>query len=343
MSLETTALESIASAASLEVLDGLRVSLLGKKGSISALMQTLGGLSPEERKSKGAEFNQLKQRVEAAFAEKHALLERAALAVQLEKERVDVTLPPRPVRRGLEHPIPHVCEEILSLLSSSGFQVVDGPEIEDDFHNFTALNVPPHHPARQMQDTFYLRATEDNGAPLLLRTHTSSLQIRTMEKGKPPFRIVAPGRVYRSDYDATHTPMFHQIEGVWIDKGIHMGHLKECLLSFLRAFFEVDDLPVRFRPSFFPFTEPSAEVDIGCVRENGALRIGGGTSWLEVLGSGMVHPNVLSNVGLDPKEWQGFAFGLGVERLAMLKYGVPDLRSFFESDVRWLEHYGFGQ
>jgi phenylalanyl-tRNA synthetase alpha chain len=258
----------------------------------------------------------------------------------LAEEAIDVSLPIRPEMAGRLHPITQTIDEAIAILGEMGFSVAEGPEIEDDFHNFTALNIPPEHPARQMHDTFYF-PEKDDGSRNVLRTHTSPVQIRTMVSGEPPFRIIAPGRTYRCDSDMTHTPMFHQIEGLVIDESTHFGHLKGCLLNFLSAFFEVDDLPLRFRPSFFPFTEPSAEVDIGCAREGGELKIGAGRDWMEILGCGMVHPNVLKACDIDPDKYQGFAFGLGVERMAMLKYGIPDLRTFFDADLRWLKHYGF--
>lgn len=338
--LQAKSIADINQAADLDALEGLRVEYLGKKGLIAEHMQKLRDLPPEERKDFGARVNVLKEAITEALDARKTLLNAAAINARLEQEKIDVTLPVRAEQRGSLHPISQVVEEAVAILGKMGFSVAEGPDIEDDFHNFTALNTPENHPARQMQDTFYLPADEQ-GQLRVLRTQTSSVQIRVMTSGKPPFRIIAPGRVYRSDYDMTHTPMFHQIEGLYIDKGIHMGHLKTCLLEFLKAFFEVDDLPIRLRPSFFPFTEPSAEVDIGCKRENGELKIGAGDSWLEILGCGMVHPNVLRNVGVDPEEYQGFAFGMGIERLAMLKYGIPDLRTFFESDIRWLKHYGF--
>jgi phenylalanyl-tRNA synthetase alpha chain len=262
------------------------------------------------------------------------------LDARLAEEAIDVSLPIRPEMAGRLHPITQTIDEAIAILGEMGFSVAEGPEIEDDFHNFTALNIPPEHPARQMHDTFYF-PEKDDGSRNVLRTHTSPVQIRTMVSGEPPFRIIAPGRTYRCDSDMTHTPMFHQIEGLVIDESTHFGHLKGCLLNFLSAFFEVDDLPLRFRPSFFPFTEPSAEVDIGCAREGGELKIGAGRDWMEILGCGMVHPNVLKACDIDPDKYQGFAFGLGVERMAMLKYGIPDLRTFFDADLRWLKHYGF--
>ncbi|MCR6633206.1 MAG: phenylalanine--tRNA ligase subunit alpha [Magnetospirillum sp.] len=334
------ALALVAQAASLEALEAARVATLGKKGSISGLMASLGKMSPEERKTAGAALNAVKDQVAEAIAAAKAGQEAKALEEKLARERVDVTLPVRPEASGRIHPISQVMDEMIAIFAQMGFEVAEGPDIEDDFHNFTALNIPAEHPARQMHDTFYFGEKAD-GTRHLLRTHTSPVQIRTMLANKPPIRIIAPGRTYRCDSDMTHTPMFHQIEGLVIDKTTHMGHLKGCLMEFVTTFFEVDEVPVRFRPSFFPFTEPSAEVDIGCSREGGELKIGKGSGWLEIGGSGMVHPNVLRACGLDPDEYQGFAFGMGVERMAMLKYGIPDLRTFFDSDLRWLKHYGF--
>ena len=282
---------------------------------------------------------------EAGLDAKAAKLQELALQKRLETEKIDITLQPRPEAKGSIHPIRQTIEETISIFADMGFSVAEGPEIEDDFHNFTALNFPPEHPARAMHDTFYLPdAAGKTGldAKRLLRTHTSTVQVHVMQTEKPPIRVIIPGRVFRSDYDMTHTPMFHQVEGLLIDKATHMGHLKGCLIEFCKKYFEVDELPTRFRPSFFPFTEPSAEMDIGCSRAGGELKIGAGEGFLEVLGCGMVHPNVLKNCGIDPNEYQGFAFGMGVERMAMLKYGIPDLRTFFESDLRWLRHYGFG-
>jgi len=329
----------VGAADTLEALEALRVSALGKKGRITDLMKGLGGLEPEQRKATGQALNALKDEVQGAIEAKKSSMADAELDRRLMTEKIDVTLPVRPEPEGFVHPISQTIEEIVGIFGEMGFTVAEGPDIEDDWHNFTALNIPPDHPARQEHDTFYLPG--DHGERKVLRTHTSPVQIRTMSSQKPPIRIVVPGRTYRSDYDATHSPMFHQIEGLVIDKTSHMGHLKGCLIEFCRAFFGVDDLPVRFRPSYFPFTEPSAEVDIGCTREGGEFRIGRGDSWLEILGSGMVNPNVLANCGIDPTEYQGFAFGMGIERVAMLKYGIPDLRTFFESDLRWLRHYGF--
>ena len=332
---------AIDDAKDLASLEQLRVHYLGKKGIVTEQMKQLGSMEPEARKAFGQQVNEVKQRIAAAIDDKKHALETAALQATLAAETVDITLPPRFERQGHQHPISKAIQEAVDILAALGFEMKEGPEIEDDFHNFTALNIPKNHPAREMQDTFYL-SSPDGQTPYVLRTHTSSVQIRTMKQAKPPFKFVAPGRVYRSDYDMTHTPMFHQIEGVYVDKKIHMGHLRGCLRDFLMAFFEVEDVPIRFRPSFFPFTEPSAEVDIGCIRKDGQVHIGAGDDWLEILGCGMVHPNVLKNVDIDPEEFQGFAFGIGIERLAMLKYGAPDLRDFFDSDVRWLQHYGFG-
>ena len=334
------AMSSVTSASSLADLEDVRVATLGKKGTISALMATLGKMSPDERKAAGARLNAVKDEVAESIAARKADLEAKALDERLARERVDVTLPMRPETQGRIHPISQVMDELIAIFAQMGFEVAEGPDIEDDFHNFTALNIPAEHPARQMHDTFYFGEKAD-GSRHLLRTHTSPVQIRTMLSNKPPIRIIAPGRTYRCDSDMTHTPMFHQIEGLVIDKATHMGHLKGCLMEFVTTFFEVDEVPVRFRPSFFPFTEPSAEVDIGCSRDGGELKIGKGSGWLEIGGSGMVHPNVLRACGLDPDEYQGFAFGMGVERMAMLKYGIPDLRTFFDSDMRWLKHYGF--
>ncbi|OAN48783.1 phenylalanine--tRNA ligase subunit alpha [Magnetospirillum moscoviense] len=335
------ALASVEGAADGEALEAARVALLGKKGGISALMASLGKMDPEARKAAGAALNQVKDQVAEAIAARKAVLDSAALDQRLARERIDVTLPVRPdTQSGRVHPIAQVMDEMVAIFANMGFEVAEGPDIEDDFHNFTALNIPAEHPARQMHDTFYFGEQAD-GSRHLLRTHTSPVQIRTMLANQPPIRIIAPGRTYRCDSDMTHTPMFHQIEGLVIDKATHMGHLKGVLAEFVRTFFEVDEVPVRFRPSFFPFTEPSAEVDIGCSREGGELKIGNGAGWLEILGCGMVHPNVLRACNIDPDEYQGFAFGMGVERVAMLKYGIPDLRTFFESDLRWLKHYGF--
>jgi len=327
-------------AADLDGLERLRVGELGKKGRITALMRDLAGLDGQARRERGAHLNRLKEQVAGALEARRAALADAALDTRLAGESIDVTLPVRPEAQGRIHPISQTIDEVIAIFGEMGFAVAEGPDIEDDWTNFGALNIPPEHPARQEMDTFYLPGERD-GRRLVLRTHTSPVQVRTMRGQRPPIRIIAPGRTYRSDYDATHSPMFHQVEGLVIDRAIDMGHLKGCLIAFLRAYFALDDLPVRFRPSYFPFTEPSAEVDIGCAREGGALRIGAGRDWLEILGCGMVNPLVLENCGIDPGEWQGFAFGMGLERIAMLKYGIPDLRTFFESDLRWLRHYGF--
>jgi phenylalanyl-tRNA synthetase alpha chain len=333
-------LRLVKQAANLDALEQVRVAALGKKGRVTALMKTLGGLDPEARRQQGAALNRLKDEVETALGEAQRRLHDTALRERLKAERIDVTLPVEAEPEGRIHPISQTVDELVAIFGEMGFAVAEGPHIEDDFHNFTALNIPPEHPARQEQDTFYL-PEQDDGTRKVLRTHTSPVQIRTMLAEKPPIRIIVPGRTFRSDHDATHSPMFHQVEGLVVDRTSHMGHLKGCLIEFCRAFFDIDDLPVRFRPSYFPFTEPSAEVDIGCSREGGGLRIGAGGQWLEILGCGMVHPKVLANCGVDPQEYQGFAFGMGIERIAMLKYGIPDLRTFYESDLRWLRHYGF--
>jgi len=334
-------LRQIATAGDADALEQLRVAILGRNGQLTALLKTLGGLAPDERKTRGAALNALKGVVEEALGAAKQKHDRAALDQRLSEERIDVSLPVKADIDGRVHPISQTIDELIAIFGEMGFTVAEGPHIEDDFHNFTALNIPPEHPARQEHDTFYLTPRAADGSRKVLRTHTSPVQIRTMMSGKPPIRIIVPGRTFRSDHDATHSPMFHQVEGLVIEKNIHMGHLKGCLIEFCRTFFDVDDLPVRFRPSYFPFTEPSAEVDIGCSREGGGLKIGAGADWLEILGCGMVHPKVLANCGLDPAEYQGFAFGMGIERIAMLKYGIPDLRTFYESDLRWLRHYGF--
>jgi phenylalanyl-tRNA synthetase alpha chain len=339
-SLRNDLMTAVDAASDLKTLEDLRVSALGKKGRITGMMKTLGQMDGEQRKTAGQALNQLKSEVAKAIETRKGTLEIAALNAQLVNERVDVSLPVRPEEQGRIHPISQTIDEAVAIFGEMGFVVAEGPDIEEDWFNFTALNIPPEHPARQEHDTFYL-PNEKDGNRMVLRTHTSPVQIRTMQSQKPPIRIIVPGRTYRCDYDATHSPMFHQIEGLVIDKKTHMGHLKGCLIDFCRAFFGVDDLPVKFRPSYFPFTEPSAEVDIGCTREGGEFKIGHGDDWLEILGSGMVNPQVLINCGIDPEVYQGFAFGMGIERLAMLKYGIPDLRTFFESDLRWLRHYGF--
>ena len=338
--LKAELIAAIAATETLEQLEAVRLNALGKKGLISSQLKALGGLAPDERRQAGQALNVVKEEIGVALAERQAVLKRAELANKLASETIDVSLPARATADGRTHPLSRTIEEISAIFSDMGFSIAEGPDIETDFYNFTALNIPPEHPARQEHDTFYLNPDETGKRPVL-RTHTSPVQIRTMLNTPPPIRIIVPGRTYRSDHDATHSPMFHQCEGLVIGEGIHMGHLKGCLIDFCRAFFGVKDLPVRFRPSFFPFTEPSAEVDIGCRRVDGGLEIGAGEDWLEILGSGMVNPKVLENCGLNSDEVQGFAFGMGVERLAMLKYGIPDLRTFYESDLRWLKHYGF--
>lgn len=339
-SLESVLLADIASAADLAAIEQVRVAALGKKGRISELMGQLGKLPADERKAFGAAVNALKGVVSDAIDARKRALESAALSARLANERADVTLPvrPGPLLEGRIHPVSQVFDEIAEIFADMGFSIAEGPDIESDDLNFTKLNMPPEHPARQMHDTFYLRSPErvaKGEAPLVLRTHTSPVQIRTMMKQKPPIRIIAPGRVYRMDSDATHTPMFHQIEGLVIDESTHFGHMKWCLEEFCKAFFEVDQVKMRFRASHFPFTEPSAEVDVG------AEAIGKPGQWLEILGCGMVHPKVIANCGLDPEKYQGWAFGMGLDRITMLKYGIPDLRDMFNADLRWLKHYGF--
>jgi phenylalanyl-tRNA synthetase alpha chain len=333
-------------------LDAVRVEALGKHGVVSGLMRTLGAMSPEERHVMGPRLNGLKDRLTEAVMARKAALAEMALEAELLESKVDVTLPARPVRVGAIHPISQVLEEMAAIFGEMGFALEEGPDIETDFNNFTALNFPPKHPARDGHDTFFLGGGQSNepsgkpaaGAPAepkLLRTHTSPVQVRTMLKQKPPIRMICQGRTYRRDSDATHTPMFHQMEGLVIDEATNMADLKGALLTFVRRYFEVETVEVRFRPHFFPFTEPSAEMDVRCDRSGGQLRIGTGEDWLEILGCGMVHPNVLRNCGLDPNVYQGYAFGMGVDRLAGLKYGMPDLRDYFGNDVRWLKHYGF--
>ena len=341
--LKTEIVTAIKNASDIKTLEEIRVSVLGKKGKITELMKGLGALSVEEKKEMGKTLNILKSEVEAALEAQKKVLEAQELNRKLAAEKIDVTLPIRPENQGRIHPVSKIYEEVVAIFGEMGFEVAEGPDIEDQFHNFNALNMPANHPARQMQDTFYIPNpdSDDFDDSYVVRTHTSPVQIRTMEAKRPPIRVIAPGRTYRSDYDATHTPMFHQVEGLVIDKNITMAHLKGCLYDFVKAFFELDEIPVRYRPSYFPFTEPSAEMDIGCKKTKTELKIGAGTDWLEILGCGMVHPRVLEAGGIDPNEYQGFAFGVGIDRLAMLKYGIPDLRTFFESDVRWLKHYGF--
>jgi phenylalanyl-tRNA synthetase alpha chain len=338
--LRSDLLRQVEAAASLAALEELRVAALGRKGRVTELMKELGSLDGEARKEAGRTLNLLKDALGAAIEARKAALAEVELEARLVEERLDVTLPARPAAEGRIHPISQTIDELCAIFGEMGFAVAEGPDIEDDFHNFTALNIPPEHPARQMMDTFYLKEKPD-GTRMVLRTHTSPVQVRTMQATKPPVRIIAPGRTYRCDSDMTHTPMFHQVEGLVVDRTTHMGHLKGCLIEFCRAYFEVPDVPVRFRPSHFPFTEPSAEVDIGCSRAGGELRIGAGQDWLEILGCGMVHPKVLEMCGIDSAVYQGFAFGMGIERIAMLKYGIPDLRTFFDADLRWLRHYGF--
>ncbi|MEM8688692.1 MAG: phenylalanine--tRNA ligase subunit alpha [Pseudomonadota bacterium] len=338
--LQTEITSAIANASDMGALEEVRVASLGKKGSVSQLMKSLGGMSPDERKEMGPKLNGLKQSIGEAIAARSQALRNAELEARLAEETVDVTLPVRPEAQGTIHPVSQVWDEVVQIFADLGFSVAEGPHIETDFYNFEALNIPPEHPARQEHDTFYFKPRED-GERMVLRTHTSPVQIRTMETAEPPIRIIAPGRTYRCDSDQTHTPMFHQVEGLVIDETTHLGHLKWCLEEFCKAFFEVDEVKMRFRASHFPFTEPSMEVDIGCAFEGGQVKIGTGDDWLEILGSGMVHPKVIAAGGLDPEKYQGFAFGMGIDRIAMLKYGIPDLRAFFEADLRWLRHYGF--
>ena len=347
----------IATAPDLATVEALRVEALGKSGSISELLKTLGRMSPEERREQGPKINGVRDAVAAAIAAKKAQLETAELDAKLASERVDLSLPPPPERRGRVHPTMQVLDEMIAVFADMGFSLAEGPDIEDDFHNFTALNFPPKHPAREMHDTFWL-PEDEKGERKVLRTHTSPVQIRVMQRlneklpawiangpstanGEPPIRVIVPGRTYRSDSDATHTPMFHQMEGLVIDRNIHMGHLKWTLDTFISRYFETPMVETRFRPHHFPFTEPSAEMDVRCDRSGADVKIGQGSDWMEIVGCGMVHPNVLKNCGLDPDQWQGFAFGFGIDRLGTLKYGMPDLRDMFASDIRWLEHYGF--
>jgi phenylalanyl-tRNA synthetase alpha chain len=351
--LEADLAAQIAAAPDLEALDQVRVAALGKTGVVSGLLKSLGQMSPEMRRTEGPAINGLRDRLAALIGERKTALEDAALEAELAAGQLDLSLPAPPRRRGSVHPTLQVMDEMIAVFAEMDFGVAEGPDIDDDFHNFSALNFPPRHPAREMHDTFFLKPGPD-GERKLLRTHTSPIQIRVMRRANvavgapqfavhqdPPIRIVGPGRVYRCDSDATHTPMFHQMEGLVIDRDIHMGHLKWTLDAFCRRFFESDAVITRFRPHHFPFTEPSAEMDVQCDRSGDAIKIGEGDDWLEILGGGMVHPNILRICGLDPDEWQGFAFGMGVDRLAALKYGMPDLRDAFTGDVRWLEHYGF--
>jgi phenylalanyl-tRNA synthetase alpha chain len=348
--LQSQILGQIAAADDEAALEAVRVASLGKKGSISALLATLGKMSPDERKTQGAAINLAKDKVSLTLTARRDILKTAALDARLASETIDVTLPVResPAEQGRIHPLSQVMDELTAIFADMGFAIAEGPDIETDEYNFTKLNFPEGHPAREMHDTFFFNPKTDpgsepgaGGSRLLLRTHTSPVQVRTMLTETPPIRIVCPGRTYRIDSDATHTPQFHQVEGLVIDKGSHLGHLKWILHEFCKAFFEVDHINMRFRPSFFPFTEPSLEVDIQCRRDNGEIRFGEGEDWLEILGCGMVHPNVLRACGIDPEIYQGFAWGMGIDRIAMLKYGMSDLRQLFESDVRWLTHYGF--
>jgi phenylalanyl-tRNA synthetase alpha chain len=340
--LRAETLAAVAAAADEPTLESVRVAALGKKGTISALLATLGKMSPDDRRTAGASINALKDEVTEALAARRALLKSAALEARLKTEALDVTLPVRPagIETGRIHPISQVFDEVTAIFADMGFSIAEGPDIETDDYNFTKLNFPPGHPAREMHDTFFF-APDANGERKLLRTHTSPVQVRTMLAQKPPIRIVCPGRTYRTDFDQTHTPQFHQVEGLVIDETAHLGNLKWLLQEFCKAFFEVDDVKMRFRPSFFPFTSPSVEVDIQCRRSGGEIRFGEGDDWLEILGCGMVHANVLRNCGIDPDKYQGFAWGMGLDRIAMLKYGLPDLRDLFDGDVRWIRHYGF--
>ena len=339
--LQSDILAQISGAADEAALETVRVATLGKKGSVSALLATMGSLSPDERKLQGPKFNGLRDAVTAAISARKAELGEAALDARLAAEKLDVTLPARSENSGTVHPISQVLEEVVAIFADLGFGVAEGPDVEFDDYNFTRLNIPPDHPARQMQDTFYVSPQAD-GTSHVLRTHTSPVQVRTMLNTRPPIRIISPGRTYRVDSDATHSPMFHQVEALVIDEGITLGHLKWTVEEFCKAFFEIDRIELRARPSFFPFTEPSLEWDMRCDRSvPGKISFGTGNDWLELGGSGMVHRKVLENCGIDSSKYQGFAFGFGLDRMAMLKYGMPDIRSFFESDLRWLKHYGF--
>jgi len=338
--LERQILDAISNAADEAALEGVRVLALGKKGAVSELLKTLGAMTPDERKTNGPLFNTLRDRVAGAIAARKAALEEDSLNARLAFERIDITLPVRPEAAGTVHPVSQVLDEVTAIFADLGFAIAEGPDVEFDDYNFTKLNIPPDHPARQMHDTFYV-AKQADGSRHVLRTHTSPVQVRTMLKQKPPIRIISPGRCYRVDSDATHSPMFHQFEGLVIDEVTNLGHLKWVLEEFCKAFFEVESVEMRARPSFFPFTEPSVEWDLRCDRSGGQIKFGAGNDWLELAGSGMVNPRVLENCGIDPTRYQGYAFGGGIDRLAMLKYAIPDIRSFFESDLRWLRHYGF--
>jgi len=334
-------LERVAAAETLQDLESVRVALLGKSGEITAKLKSLGSMDPETRAAEAPKIHALREQVTGAIADRKAALENAELERKLATEKIDLSLPAPQAPQGTVHPVSQVMDELAEIFADLGFSVAEGPEIETQWYNFTALNMPEFHPARAMQDTFYLEQRAPDEEPRVLRTHTSPVQIRAGESQGAPIYVIAPGRVYRSDSDATHTPMFHQVEGFVIDKGITLGHLKWTLETFVKAFFERDDIAMRFRPSYFPFTEPSAELDIGWSIADGRRVVGGSEGWMEILGSGMVHPRVIANCGLDPEEWQGFAFGCGIDRLAMLKYGMDDLRAFFDGDIRWLKHYGF--
>jgi len=329
--------EKITNVTTLDDLNSIRVEVFGKKGLITNHLKSLAELPENEKKEKGKKINDVKNKINTLFQQKNKNLSDGEISQKLQKEEVDITLSTRPIYKGKLNPITQTIAEVTKIFQKMGFETALGPDIEDDYHNFTALNIPPEHPARQLHDTFYIKNKNNK----LLRTHTSPVQIRTLEKKKPPLRIIAPGRTYRADSDMTHTPMFHQVEGLYLDTNVNMSQLKGCIMDFCREFFEIDDLPVRFRPSFFPFTEPSAEIDIGCFKDKKQIRIGNGGNWLEIMGCGMVHNKVLKYCKIDSKKYQGFAFGLGVERLAMLKYGISDLRSFFDSDIKWLNNFGF--
>ena len=329
--------EKISNTGTLDKLNSIRIEVFGKKGLITNHLKSLVELPENERKEKGKKINDLKKKIETLLQQKNKNLSDNEISQKLQKEEVDVTLSTRPAHEGKLSPITQTIAEVTKIFQKMGFETALGPDIEDDYHNFTALNIPPEHPARQLHDTFYIKNKKNK----LLRTHTSPVQIRTLEKKKPPLKIIAPGRTYRADSDMTHTPMFHQVEGLYLDTNVNMSQLKGCIMDFCKEFFEIDDLPVRFSPSFFPFTEPSAEIDIGCYKDKKNIRIGNGGSWLEIMGCGMVHNEVLKYCKIDSKKYQGFAFGLGVERLAMLKYGISDLRSFFDSDIKWLNNFGF--
>jgi phenylalanyl-tRNA synthetase alpha chain len=341
MAADQDIIDEIRGAGDLAAVEALRVRLLGKSGEITARLKTLGSMDPDARATEAPKIHALREQVTSAIAERKAGLESAELERRLATETIDLSLPAPESMSGTVHPVSQVMDELAEIFADLGFSVAEGPEIETQWYNFTALNMPEFHPARAMQDTFYLEPRTPDEEPRVLRTHTSPVQIRTMESTPPPLYVIAPGRVYRSDSDATHTPMFHQVEGLVIDRGITLGHLKWTLETFLKAFFEREDISLRMRPSYFPFTEPSAEVDVGWSIEKGRRVVGGQQGWMEVLGSGMVHPRVIANCGLDPDDWQGFAFGCGIDRLAMLKYGMDDLRAFFDGDIRWLKHYGF--